>query len=169
MNIPSIIQQGAWVEIPDSTIRRERFKYEVTEPWEIFHLHDYGPPVKLYRNWIGELPRDLPFIEIEGRSLIAHPGFLWDGPSGPSWDSTSSIAASISHDGIYRAMRFGYIPSRGFRRAADKDFRELCKDGGMSWFRRSYHWFGVRVGGRKSAKRFPGVPKHYELTPSGRG
>lgn len=75
--------------------------------------------------------------------LILTPGFPWDGPSGPTIDTPNSIAASASHDALYRLMRQGLL-SRQLRILADRIFYRILIEKKMSDFRATAWYIGVR-------------------------
>ena len=71
-------------------------------------------------------------------------GYTWDGPSGPTFDTPNAMRASLVHDGLYQALREGWLHQTA-RKAADREFREILKIDGMSFLRRWAWWMGVRV------------------------
>ena len=42
--------------------------------------------------------------------LTCKKGYAWDGASGPTWDSKSSMRGSLIHDAGYQLMREGHLP-----------------------------------------------------------
>lgn len=77
-------------------------------------------------------------------TLRIRAGYAWDGASGPTWDSKSSMRASCVHDALYQLMRLGLL-SREWREVADRVFRRLCQEDGM-WSIRAQIWYDmVRV------------------------
>ena len=82
--------------------------------------------------------------------LTIRRGFAWDGASGLTIDSPSSITASAVHDALYYLIRQGLLP-RHFRKAADEILRDLCIEKGM-WKWRANAWYkAVRIGGKGAA------------------
>ena len=77
--------------------------------------------------------------------------YAWDGPSGPTADTENSMRASLVHDGLYQAMRERKLrlTARGI---ADKEFRRILKDDGMSFLRRWIWWLGVRCFAKGAAR-----------------
>jgi hypothetical protein len=47
-------------------------------------------------------------------TLVISPGYAWDGASGPTYDSKSSMRASLVHDALYQLMRLGLL-SQSFK------------------------------------------------------
>ena len=96
--------------------------------------------------------------------LVIKPGFGWDGASGPTWDTKSSMLASCVHDAMYMWLRndprFYYETGSGryktsewenWRMYADAMLYQLCLGGGM-WKWRARMWYeGVRNFGREAA------------------
>jgi hypothetical protein len=42
--------------------------------------------------------------------LTCKKGYAWDGASGPTWDTPSSMRGSLIHDAGYQLMREGHLP-----------------------------------------------------------
>jgi hypothetical protein len=79
-------------------------------------------------------------------------GFAWDGASGPTIDTTSTMIPSAVHDALYKLMRREFLPIV-FRKGVDQFFHDhLIKEG--MWRLRAWYWYrGVRLGGGPSAKK----------------
>ena len=60
------------------------------------------------------------YVEIkpDGRVLVLA-GYAWDGPSGPTIDTKSSMRGSLLHDALYQLMRLEILP-RKYRWIADQ-------------------------------------------------
>ncbi len=73
-------------------------------------------------------------------------GFIWDGPSGPTYDSPSSMRASLIHDVLYSLISKGVLP-KDYRKAADREFRRIAIEDDM-WRWRAWVWYySLRVFG----------------------
>ena len=84
--------------------------------------------------------------------LIVRAGYAWDGASGPTIDSRSSMRGSLAHDALYQLMREGLIPG-SWRGEADRLLYDLCVSDGM-WPARARLWlWAVRNFGGPSAAR----------------
>ena len=60
-------------------------------------------------------------------------GYAWDGASGPTFDTKSTMRASLVHDALYQLMRAGKL-SQEDRKAADELLYALMiQDGAWSW------------------------------------
>ena len=78
-------------------------------------------------------------------------GFAWDGASGWTVDTESSMRASVVHDALYKLIRMGRMSWAGAREAADQEFYRLCLKDGM-WVWRAKVWFrALRIGGGPAA------------------
>ena len=58
--------------------------------------------------------------------------YAWDGPSGPVIDTKLNLRASLVHDALYQLMRLEELNARTYRKTADKLFRNICKEDGVS-------------------------------------
>ena len=83
--------------------------------------------------------------------LTINKGYSWDGPSGPTFDSSNFMQGSLVHDALYQLIREGVLPTDE-RKRADEIMREICLQDGMSKFRAWYLYRGVRRFGASSAK-----------------
>ncbi len=81
--------------------------------------------------------------------LTLTPGFPWDGPSGPTYNTPNSIAASAAHDALYRLMRRGLLV-RKWRKKADEVFYWILREKRMSEIRATA-WYQAVRGFAKSA------------------
>ena len=65
------------------------------------------------------------FIEMTGKGLLrVKRGYAWDGPSGPTFNTKSSMRGSLIHDALYQYLKD--IPIK--RKQADKIYLTLLKD-----------------------------------------
>lgn len=73
-------------------------------------------------------------------------GYAWDGPSGPTVDSPSSMRGSLVHDALYQLMRMGLLDPGAWKATADRLFKRMLIEDGM-WEWRARWWYrGVAVG-----------------------
>jgi len=77
--------------------------------------------------------------------------YPWDGASGPTIDTQSSIRGSLVHDALYEMIRLELLPQSA-RALADEEMRDICKADGM-WPWRANLWFDMvrRLGGAYAA------------------
>lgn len=110
---------------------RSGYKYQLAEPYSI-------------QTRIIQISRiETMFISLDETGLLTiRSGYAWDGPSGPAIDTLNAMRGSLVHDCQYQLMRMGLLDEK-FRRAADEDFRRMCREDGMSRFRAWYFFVGV--------------------------
>ena len=84
-------------------------------------------------------------------SLAIARGYAWDGPSGPTIDTSNFMRGSLVHDALYQLMREELLDGDHHRGAADKLFRQMCKADGMSSARAWWVYKGLRIGGDPAA------------------
>ena len=86
------------------------------------------------------------YLALSEDALTVKAWYLWDGASGPTVDSPSTMRASLVHDALYQLMRLGVLP-RSLKGAADQLLHDLLIEDGMGRFRAWYwlqavRWFG---------------------------
>lgn len=117
------------------------FKYQLNKP-AYFKVKIYG--VGCRWKWIS-LNKD-GLVRIEA-------GYAWDGASGPTIDTKSSMRGSLIHDALYQLMRRGLLEHNGLtRKVADKKLEECCLADGM-WKWRALGWF-------RAVRKFAGMAAH---------
>ena len=79
-------------------------------------------------------------------TLEVFKGYAWDGASGPTWDTKSSIFPSLVHDVFCQCMRAKSISYADWQDIINKLFKEHCIACGMLEFRAAAWHFGVEVG-----------------------
>ena len=80
------------------------------------------------------------WLELDPDGTMRHrPGYAWDGASGPTYDSKSSMRASLYHDGGYQLIRMGLLPPE-MREPLDLMFHRICREDKM-WKARAWAWF----------------------------
>ncbi len=90
--------------------------------------------------------------------LFVTQGYAWDGPSGPTFATKSTLRGSLVHDALYQLLRETGFGKNGNgdthdlrRYRADQILRNICVEDRM-WEWRADWWFrGVRAGGGPSA------------------
>ncbi len=91
---------------------------------------------------------ETPFLWLNpnGRLKIQR-GYAWDGPSGPTIDTRSSMRGSLVHDALYQLMRSGLL---GVDRRATIDrlfYLILVEDGMWKWRAGWWHTAVRKVAG----------------------
>ena len=92
------------------------------------------------------------FIDLDTQgTLVVKQGYAWDGPSGPVKDTKKNMRASLVHDALYQLMRNQHLSTRTHRKAADLEFKRMCKEDGVSNFTASVYYKGLRKFGKPAA------------------
>ena len=84
------------------------------------------------------------FVELTETQLILREGYQWDFGTGPVVNTPAVVYASLAHDAMFDFIDDGVIPESE-RKLVDLWFRDLLAEAGMSWFRRNYIYWGVRL------------------------
>lgn len=103
------------------------FKYQLTKDMIVFI-----PALKKY----GDLSCD--FIHLKNGYLTLIKGFAWDGASGPTFDTRSSMRGGGVHDAIYKLIRLELLPPE-VKEIADDILEFVCVGDGM-WEWRAGAW-----------------------------
>ena len=75
----------------------------------------------------------------EAGILTIRAGYAWDGASGPTIDTASSMRGALIHDALYQLMREELL-QRSWRQKADEVLRDTCiADGMFRW--RAWVWY----------------------------
>ena len=75
--------------------------------------------------------------------LFIRKGYRWDGASGPTLDTPSTMRGALIHDALYQLMRMDLL-DYSFKPMADELLRTICIDDGMISWRARYYWLAVR-------------------------
>jgi len=113
---------------------REGYKYQLAK--------DYS--LKVPVDTPTEINHDFIRLAVDG-TLTVREGYAWDGPSGPTIDTPSSMRASLVHDALYQLMREELIGMHN-RPIADELLYQICIEDGM-WGWRAWFW-------RREVKKF---------------
>ena len=87
-------------------------------------------------------------LSLDG-TLCVKDGYTYDGPSGPTIDTTSFMRGSLIHDALYELIRKGHIPS-SCKPISDRILKEICLEDGMWEVRAWYVYKGVKYFGKAS-------------------
>jgi hypothetical protein len=69
--------------------------------------------------------------------LLIKSGYAWDGASGPTFDTKSSMRPSLVHDVFCQMMRSRLIDYNKWQDTVNEFFKHQCVDDGMSAIRAS--------------------------------
>lgn len=126
---------------------RPSIKYRAGYKYQLHDSYSIALP------WISGHPDcQEELLSVSGATLTILPGYAWDGASGPTVDSPSSMRGSLVHDALYQLMRMGVLPE-SCRPAADKVFYRLCIEDGMDRFRAWVWYWAVRLFAASAARR----------------
>lgn len=82
--------------------------------------------------------------------LIVRRNYSWDGASGLTFDTKSSMRGALTHDAFYELMREKLLDV-SWRKQADRELRRICREDGM-WVWRADGWYdAVRLAGLDAA------------------
>ena len=82
---------------------------------------------------------DAYFLLEESGMLHVWKGYAWDGASGPTYDSKSSMRASMVHDVFCQAMRDNRLDYTRWQNTINAFFKAQCIEDGM-WAWRAAVW-----------------------------
>jgi hypothetical protein len=104
------------------------------------------------------------FSLLDGHLRIAA-GYAWDGASGPTLDTASTMAASLVHDVLYQCIRAGLLGSE-HRATADMILYRLMRSastGNRAWIetRAAYYFIAVRLFGGSAVTRRSTEPQDH--------
>ena len=116
------------------------YKYQLAESYEI------SISIQPSHNII----TDFITLDTQG-NLVVKKGYAWDGPSGPVKDTDENMRASLVHDALYQLMRNDELKSRTHRKTADKEFKRICLEDGVSRLRASVYYKALRKFGKPAA------------------
>jgi hypothetical protein len=132
--------------IKNKILYREGYKYQLGEDY--FHVvNDKFDSITPFNNG---------FLKFSPSILLIKAGYAWDGASGIAIDTKSFMRGSLVHDALYQCMRLGLL-SLDMKDECDKELVRICKEDGMSHFRASYVYEGVKLFGMKSATKLKEV------------
>ena len=96
-----------------------------------------------------------PYIILDANgNLSIYRGYAWDGASGPTIDTSSTMRPALVHDALYQCLRQRgdhFQDVERVRELADNLFYRMCREDGMDWFRAKYFYWAVRLFGDYAA------------------
>jgi hypothetical protein len=111
-----------------------------------------GYKYQLAENYVVQTPVtgqeivDFYFVLEPCGRLTVRKGYAWDGASGPTFDSKSSMSPSLVHDVFCQLMRDKRLSYTYWQDAINEFFRQQCKDAGMWGWRAAIWYAGVEFG-----------------------
>lgn len=111
--------------------RRRNYKYQLEVAHAVF-LPELADP--------NRAPIVTAWVELDPDGWMRfRPSYAWDGASGPTYDSKSSMRGSLYHDGGYQLIRMGLLPPE-MREPLDRVFHRVCLEDKMLP-PRAWAWF----------------------------
>lgn len=131
----------------------KRWKYQLTDS-HVHRLHfseafgelvsPFGERGGAKTHLVASVPGQLDLYS-DGRLVIAK-DYAWDGPSGPTINSESSMRGSLVHDALYQLIREGLLPA-SLKPTCDWELAEICIEDGMwRWRARAWEFMLVQFG-----------------------
>ena len=119
---------------------RSKYKYQLASEYKI----------KISIRPATDITTDFIDLDTAGNLLVKE-AYAWDGPSGPVKDTTMNLRASLVHDALYQLMRHEKLKARTHRKAADQEFKRICKEDGVPKHWASIWYKGLRKFGKPAA------------------
>ena len=116
------------------------YKYQLHESYEV--TVRINPPEDIKTDYIS--------LNQTGHLVIGK-GYAWDGPSGPTIDTSNFMRGSLVHDALYQLMRMEHLSDELHRKTADEELKRICLEDGMSSIRAWWVYLSVRQFGGRSA------------------
>jgi hypothetical protein len=110
---------------------REGYKYQLAE--------DYSVLTPIYPD--NTIEHEFFTLTTDGLLLIRR-GYAWDGASGPTFDTKSSMRPSLVHDCFCQMMRDRTLDFATWQKRVNKLFYEMCIEDGM-WRWRAALWYAA--------------------------
>jgi hypothetical protein len=94
---------------------------------------------------------DTEWVALDNEGLLTiRAGYAWDGASGPAMHAHENMRASLIHDAYYQLIRLGLVHA-AYRAAADRIYRRVCIEDGMTEIRAEAHFLALRMFGATAA------------------
>lgn len=137
----------------DGVVYKGGYKYQLHESYEV--------TVRIHPS--EDIKTDYISLDQKGR-LIIWKGYAWDGPSGPTIDTSNFMRGSLVHDALYQLIRMKFLSNELHRESADKELKRMCLQDGMSsmrawWVYESVRQFGGRAASAANVKPVRRAPK----------
>lgn len=96
------------------------YKYQLKETYTV--AIEIKPPAPRGNDYLR--------LDVDG-NLTINKGYAWDGPSGPTLDTSTFMRGSLIHDALYQLMREGFLDADKNREKADRILHRICLEDGM--------------------------------------
>lgn len=125
-------------------IDHPRYKYQLTKDYTLMLL--FSPMADIESEYI--LFDSCGFLTVKQ-------GYCWDGASGPTFDTASTMRASLVHDALYQLIREKKLMVEK-KDEADKELKRIMiEDSDGSWWaelRAEYYYMAVKYCGHSACK-----------------
>ena len=92
------------------------------------------------------------FIKLTKKGVLTiRQDYAWDGPSGPTTDTPSTMCAALVHDALYQLMREGKLDATKWRPVVDRIFYNILLADGVLPARAALWYRGVSMFGEPNA------------------
>lgn len=116
------------------TVPRPQIKYRTGYKYQLAQRYSLATPIFPH----ADIVHPLFELTMEGQ-LTVYYAYAWNGPSGPTRDSKSSMRASLIHDVLYQCMRMKLLKITWRDEVDDLFWRVLREDGMWRW--RAWLWW----------------------------
>jgi len=96
------------------------------------------------------------FVQLQDGVLTIKCGYAWDGASGPTIDTQSTMMASLIHDAGYQLMREGWLHWR-YKELFDEELKQVMLQKGALPLRAGYYKAAVARYGHAAMAHEPKV------------
>ncbi len=119
----------------DKIYYKDGYRYQLTRPYSV--QTGICPPATI----------DYPYWTLHDNGLLeVSAGFAWDGASGPTFDTKSSMRPSLVHDCFCQMAKDRRLDYKTFAPLYNELFEKMCVEDGM-WKMRAALWkAGVIIG-----------------------
>jgi len=107
------------------------YKYQLVN--DLIVQTDIFPDIDIETEFLG--------LTRSGILTIRH-GYAWDGPSGPTFDTTNFMRGSCAHDALAQLVRDYYLDKKWFTKI-NLTLKRLCLEDGMWKIRALWVFIGV--------------------------
>jgi hypothetical protein len=119
---------------------KKGYKYQTTRDYHLkFEVVPYAP-----------IDTGLIRMDMQGNTII-NKAYAWNGASGPTIDTDSSMIGSLGHDVGYQLIRLGLVDPK-YKEYFDQWLHDTCTEDGMLEFRADYWQWAVGEFGGSSCR-----------------
>jgi hypothetical protein len=119
----------------DKIYYKEGYKYQLTRSYALQTL--IYPPREITHDF---------FIFREDGTLFVAKGYAWDGASGPTWDTKSSMRPSLIHDCFCQMAKERELDYKTYAPLYNQLFHDMCVEDNMFKARAALWQAGVIIG-----------------------